>query len=111
MSASDDLRQPRPGEICIDAAQLRPGLYVRLPIPWMEHQFMFGAFVIADDEQVRQIKAMNLPQLYCDPDVAACRLSPNHCRQRHLIRWARPRSCAWPKSRRRRWLKKWNVPR
>lgn len=66
MSASDDLRQPRPGEIGIDAAQLRPGVYVRLPIPWMEHQFMFGAFVIADDEQVRQLKAMNLPQLYCD---------------------------------------------
>lgn len=67
MSASDDLRQPRPGEIGIDAAQLRPGVYVRLPVPWMEHQFMFGAFVIADDEQVRQIKALNLPQLYCDP--------------------------------------------
>ncbi|HXE37436.1 MAG TPA: HD domain-containing phosphohydrolase [Azonexus sp.] len=67
MSASDDLRQPRPGEIGIDAAQLRPGVYVRLPVPWMEHQFMFGAFVIADDEQVRQIKALNLAQLYCDP--------------------------------------------
>lgn len=67
MSASDDLRQPKPGEISIEAAQLRPGVYVRLPVPWMEHQFMFGAFVIADEEQVRQIAALNLPQLYCDP--------------------------------------------
>lgn len=67
MSSSEDLNQPRPGEVAIAATQLRPGVYVRLPLAWMDHQFMFSAFVIADEEQVRQIAALDLPQLFCDP--------------------------------------------
>lgn len=62
------------GEIAIVAAQLRPGVHVRLPIPWMEHQFLFSSFVIADEEQVRLIAAMRLPELFCDP--RRCRVAP-----------------------------------
>jgi len=62
------------GEIAIVAGQLRPGVHVRLPIPWMEHQFLFSSFVIADEEQVRLIAAMRLPELFCDP--RRCRVAP-----------------------------------
>jgi hypothetical protein len=65
---------PECGEICIDASQLRPGVHVRLPVPWVEHQFMFNSFVIADEEQARLIAAMKLPQLFCDP--TRCKVPP-----------------------------------
>ncbi|EXI68849.1 MAG: Cyclic di-GMP phosphodiesterase response regulator RpfG [Candidatus Accumulibacter adjunctus] len=62
------------GEIAIVASQLRPGVHVRLPVPWMQHQFLFSSFVIADEEQVRLIAAMRLPELFCDP--RRCRVEP-----------------------------------
>lgn len=74
MSESDELRKPRQGEISIDASQLRPGVHVRLPVGWMDHQFMFNSFVITDEDQVLQIAAMHLPELYCD--LASCRAPP-----------------------------------
>ncbi len=69
-----DAVTPNEGEICIDASQLRPGVHVRLPVPWVEHQFMFNSFVIADEEQARLIAAMKLPQLFCDP--TRCKVPP-----------------------------------
>jgi len=65
---------PLEGEIRIKATQLRPGVHVRLPIHWMEHHFMLNSFVIADEEQVRQIAAMNLPDLFCA--VTRCKVPP-----------------------------------
>lgn len=59
-------QKPREGEICIDASQLRPGVHVRLPLSWMEHEFVFNSFIIADEEQAKRIAAMNLPQIFCD---------------------------------------------
>jgi hypothetical protein len=67
MSEKNELNKLRAGEITVEASQLRPGVHVRLPLQWMEHQFMFNSFVIADEDQARQIAAMNLPQIYCDP--------------------------------------------
>ncbi|MDO9105596.1 MAG: DUF3391 domain-containing protein [Methylovulum sp.] len=66
MSKTDQTQKPRESEISIDASQLRPGVHVRLPMSWLEHEFMFNSFVIADEEQARRIAAMNLPQLFCD---------------------------------------------
>lgn len=66
MSKIDETKKPRDSEICIDASQLRPGVHVRLPMSWLEHEFLFNSFVITDEEQARRIAAMNLPQLYCD---------------------------------------------
>ena len=74
MSSAPEDVAPRAGEICIDASQLRPGVHVRLPVPWLEHQFLLSSFVIADEEQARQIAAMKLPQIFCDP--ARCRVQP-----------------------------------
>ena len=75
---------PNAGEISIDASQLRPGVHVRLPVPWMEHEFMFSSFVIADEEQARLIAAMHLPQLFCDP--TRCKVPPNCCRLPSALR-------------------------
>jgi len=74
MPDSDRPSVPRAGETLIDASQLRPGVYVRLPVPWAEHPFMFNAFVIADEEQARQVAALKLPQLFCD--LARCKVPP-----------------------------------
>ena len=74
MSAAPDSATAQAGEISLDASQLRPGVHVRLPVPWIEHQFMFNSFVIADEEQARLIAAMNLPQIFCDP--TRCRVPP-----------------------------------
>jgi HD-GYP domain-containing protein (c-di-GMP phosphodiesterase class II) len=71
--APDDATRQE-GEICIDASQLRPGVHVRLPLPWLEHQFMFNSFVIASEEQARLIAAMQLPQLFCNPQ--RCKVPP-----------------------------------
>lgn len=66
MSKTDQTQKPRESEICIDASQLRPGVHVRLPMSWLEHEFVFNSFVITDEEQARRIAAMNLPHLFCD---------------------------------------------
>ena len=74
MAGNDELHKQRTGEIRIEVSQLRPGVHVRLPLQWMEHQFMFNSFVIADEDQARQIAAMNLPDIFCD--LASCRVPP-----------------------------------
>lgn len=70
----EEVLPPAPGELVLDVEQLRPGVHVRLPVPWMRHQFLFSSFVITDDDQVRQIAALNLPRLYSDP--ARCEVAP-----------------------------------
>ncbi|WP_291994745.1 HD domain-containing phosphohydrolase [Candidatus Accumulibacter sp. ACC003] len=76
MPPAPDAVTPHAGEISIDVSQLRPGMHVRLPVAWIEHQFMFNSFVIADEEQVRQIAAMQLPQLFSDPSRCTVPLAP-----------------------------------
>ena len=66
MSKADNPNTKRVNEIRVEASQLRPGMHVRLPLPWLEHEFMFNSFIIADEEQAKRIAAMNLPHLYCD---------------------------------------------
>lgn len=74
MSPAVDERSQQTGEICIAASQLRPGVHVRLPVPWTEHPFLFNSFVIEDAEQARLIAALQLPQLFCDP--TRCKTPP-----------------------------------
>ena len=74
MPKSEHNPEPLAGEIRVDASQLRPGVHVRLPLSWLQHQFLFNSFVIDDEDQIRQIAALNLPQLYCDP--ARCKVPP-----------------------------------
>lgn len=72
MFSKSDSAKPHEGEIRIDGSQLRPGVYVRLTLPWTEHPFMFNAFVIANEDQARMISAMNLPELFCD--ITRCKV-------------------------------------
>ena len=72
--ANDEYLNVRAGEILIDASQLRPGVHVRIPGPWLDHQFLFSSFVIESDDQVRQIAAMKLAQLFCE--VTRCKVPP-----------------------------------
>lgn len=74
MAKPNDNTKLKPGEISIDASQLRAGVHVRLPGSWLEHQFLFSSFVIEDDNQARQIAALDLPQIYCD--VTRCKVPP-----------------------------------
>ena len=74
MSKPTDNLKLKPGEISIDASQLRPGVHVRLPASWISHQFLFNSFVIEDESQARQIAALNLPALFCD--VTRCKVPP-----------------------------------
>ena len=62
------------GEVRILASQLRPGVHVRLPGSWLDHQFMLSSFVIANEDQARQIAALNLPDLFCN--TALCKVPP-----------------------------------
>ena len=79
MAKTVELLKARPGEIPVDASQLRPGVHVRLPVPWLAHQFLFNSFVIETEDQARQIAAMKLPLLFCE--VTRCRLPPLPTRQ------------------------------
>ncbi|MFO1414919.1 MAG: DUF3391 domain-containing protein [Burkholderiales bacterium] len=68
------MTRPRPGEIAVSTSQLRPGVHVRIPLPWMAHHFLLSSFVIENDDQVRQLAALGLPDLLCD--VTRCRVPP-----------------------------------
>jgi HD-GYP domain-containing protein (c-di-GMP phosphodiesterase class II) len=74
MSKTTDNLKLKPGEISIDASQLRAGVHVRLPVSWISHQFLFNSFVIEDDNQARQIAALKLPSIFCD--VTRCKVPP-----------------------------------
>ncbi|MBI5258172.1 MAG: DUF3391 domain-containing protein [Burkholderiales bacterium] len=62
MSAS----QPKPGELPIQAAQVRVGVHVRLPLSWMDHSFLSNSFLVSSEEQVREIQALGV-EVFCDP--------------------------------------------
>ncbi len=74
MSKNKEDHTARSGETSINASQLRPGVHVRLPLPWLEHQFLLSSFVIENEDQARQIAALNLPQIFCD--LARCKVPP-----------------------------------
>ena len=78
MASDPQTARPREGEIRIDASQLRPGVHVRLTVPWTDHPFMFNSFVIASEEQAQLIAAMNLPELFCDITRCKVPLLPKH---------------------------------
>lgn len=74
MPKPDQTQNSKDGEIEIDISQLRPGVHVRIPGSWLTHGFLFNSFVITDEAQIRQIAALKLPKIYCDP--ARCKLEP-----------------------------------
>lgn len=56
----------KPGEQLIQAAQVRVGVHVRIPLSWLEHPFLSNNFLVTTEDQVREILALGVPVL-CDP--------------------------------------------
>lgn len=56
----------KPGEVSIDAGQVRVGVYVRIPLGWLDHPFMSSNFLVTTEEQVREIQALGVG-VFCNP--------------------------------------------
>lgn len=56
----------KPGEMQIQAAQVRVGVHVRIPLSWLDHPFLSSSFLVTSEEQVREILALGV-SVYCDP--------------------------------------------
>lgn len=54
------------GETAIRPSQVRVGVYVRIPLPWMHHSFLTSAFLVTSEAQVRDIMALGV-DVFCDP--------------------------------------------
>ncbi len=47
---------------------LHIGLYIHLDLPWFLHPFTLNCFKISTDEQIRQLRALNVRRFRCDPE-------------------------------------------
>ena len=54
--------------VTIHPSQLRIGLFVWLNIPWDDHPFLYNKFRIANEEQLDQIRALNLEEILYFPN-------------------------------------------
>jgi HD-GYP domain-containing protein (c-di-GMP phosphodiesterase class II) len=61
-----NLPPAKPGELQIQAAQVRVGVHVRIPLSWLDHPFLSSSFLVSNEEQVREILALGV-NVYCDP--------------------------------------------
>lgn len=59
-------QKPRENEVPVVPSQLRPGMFIRIPGSWLNHGFVANSFLIADDDEIKRISAMNLTELFCD---------------------------------------------
>ncbi len=66
----------KPGELSIDATQVRVGVYVRIPLSWLDHPFLSSSFLVTSEEQVREIQALGVP-LFCNPAKSKEKPLPN----------------------------------
>lgn len=53
--------------IKITVDRLQPGLHIRLPVKWNEHPFLFNAFKIKDEEQIRMIRHLGIKHVFINP--------------------------------------------
>lgn len=54
-------------EFAVKPAQVRLGVYVRIPLPWMHHSFLTSSFLVTTEAQVREIQALGV-DVFCDPE-------------------------------------------
>ncbi|MBY5991831.1 HD-GYP domain-containing protein [Ferrimonas balearica] len=50
----------------LDIDKLRVGHYIRLPLPWRDHPFMFNSFRIKDAQQIALLKRLKLNFVFVD---------------------------------------------
>ena len=53
--------------------QLRIGLHIYLDLPWFLHPFTLNSFKISSDDQIRELRALNVPHFRYDPDLSDTR--------------------------------------
>lgn len=46
---------------------LHIGLYIYIDLPWFFHPFTLSNFKISTEEQIRQLRALDVPRFRCDP--------------------------------------------
>lgn len=51
----------------VAAAELRPGLYIFIDLPWFRHPFTLNSFKITTAAQVRELQALGEPRFRYDP--------------------------------------------
>ena len=53
----------------IPVARLRPGMYIHdLNCGWLQHDFVRNRFVVADDDDVRKVRAIGVGEVYVDTE-------------------------------------------
>ena len=55
-------------DISVPIADLRVGHYVKLPLSWKQHPFLFSSFRIKDESQLQIIQNIGLREIVVDPD-------------------------------------------
>lgn len=64
-------------DIRIPLADLRIGHYVKLPLSWKQHPFLFSSFRIKDESQLAIIHTLGLDEIVVDPSKVRLRsISP-----------------------------------
>ncbi|WGW00742.1 HD-GYP domain-containing protein [Vibrio sp. YMD68] len=53
--------------IKISVDRIQPGLYVRLPVKWNDHPFLFNSFKIKSEEQIQMIKHLGIQHVFINP--------------------------------------------
>lgn len=62
-------------DIRIPLADLRIGHYVKLPLSWKQHPFLFSAFRIKDESQLAIILTLGLDEIVVDPSKSTVEIS------------------------------------
>lgn len=55
-------------DIAVPVSDLQVGHYVKLPLSWKDHPFLFSAFRIKDEEQLNIIRNIGLREITVDPE-------------------------------------------
>ena len=55
-------------KIAIKMEQLQVGLFVEMPVSWLEHSFLRKRFLIADEKQVKEIQALSAKEIFYFPE-------------------------------------------
>ena len=59
--------QTDPDPVYVSSDELRLGLFVILDLPWFKHPFTLNSFRIRGEDQLRELRALRLPQYRIDP--------------------------------------------
>ena len=68
-------------DIRIPLADLRIGHYVKLPLSWKQHPFLFSAFRIKDESQLAIIHTLGLDEIVVDPSKSTVEINITPCRR------------------------------